>query len=586
MKTLKKIVPILLVLSLCLGLGLCPAAFAAQAAQPVTPTPPDWFPAEHYITFPGDEVYLPENWAKVLEMRENPASAMPEGAVDKRPEGPSGKASSGLCYEIALIRLRYADSVEGDEARRAFIAASYALNYAGSDQPLGSDLKYQMSLWWERIYLLYSNNPQSYLEKASRLYYLLDHLEMTLDDFFDAPYVDRLDQTVRDGMAAALVEYPKKLAEEAAKEAARIKIRVDGHELIMDVDPEIRNGRTMIPVRVVSEALGADVDWNNATKTVTLTRAGTVITMTLGSTTATVNGKPVEIDAPPYISGTRTLVPIRFVSEFFGQIVSWDNATHTARITEDKSVAGDSNLELWARPMGAIQAAMNEGSDRSFSYPRGYWVTAYTPGIVSTGTQVLPSVRCRDMLSYGWGIESREDLILTVCTMTYNGHNADFLEDVAYIKTLTPAQYNQYLNSSGMDSYMFPYTKRLGEKWGDRGIMCWDLFRMSNLVQWGYTAGYVTYAEALALLEPAATLLCENFSSWDEAYENYLEGYNWWARNDVLNRDIWKTGRGITYRSMVEHNQYNTFDDTLFQTGVISVPGVTAEQLLAEVLDS
>lgn len=52
---------------------------------------------------------------------------------------------------------------------------------------------------------------------------------------------------------------------------------------------------------------------------------------------------------------------------------------------------------------------------------------------------------------------------------------------------------------------------------------------MSNLVQFGYEAGYVTYEEALVLLEPAAKRLQASFSSWRRAYENYLDGYGWWS---------------------------------------------------------
>ena len=132
---------------------------------------------------------------------------------------------------------------------------------------------------------------------------------------------------------------------------------------------------------------------------------------------------------------------------------------------------------------------------------------------------------------------------------------------------------------------MFPYTKQLSEKWGDRGILCWDLFRMSNLVQWGYLAGYVTYPEALALLEPAAKLLRENFSSWDEAYENYLDGYQWWLQIDGRKTDVWKTERGQAYLELKKDPNFGPlFDNTLFQTGVIPVPGVTAAQLLQSVL--
>lgn len=365
---------------------------------------------------------------------------------------------------------------------------------------------------------------------------------------------------------------------------APIMVKVDGSMLVMDTAPELRNDRTMVPIRAISEVLGADVDWDDGTKTATFTRAGTVISMTIGSTTTTVNGEAVEIDAPPYITNNRTMVPIRFISEFFGQKVEWDSETRTASITEDKSVVGDSNLERWAIPMGAIQAGLNESSHRWFAYRRAFTVSDYNPNSFGFGKEVLPAERCRHMLSYSWDINSREDLIFTVCTMTVHGHNDNFLEDVAYIKSLTPAQYNQYLNSDGIDSYMFPYTKQLGEKWGERGILCWDLFRMSSLVQWGYVSGYVTYPEALALLEPAATLLCENFSSWEEAYENYLEGYNWWARNDVLDQDIWKTSRGTTYKMIRADTEYNVLDDTLFETGVIPVPGLTAQQLLDEVL--
>lgn len=58
-------------------------------------------------------------------------------------------------------------------------------------------------------------------------------------------------------------------------------------------------------------------------------------------------------------------------------------------------------------------------------------------------------------------------------------------------------------------------------KWGCRGILAWDLFRVSTLVQWGYVAGYVTYHEALALLQPAAQALSESFKSRDEACDQY-----------------------------------------------------------------
>ena len=173
-----------------------------------------------------------------------------------------------------------------------------------------------------------------------------------------------------------------------------------------------------------------------------------------------------------------------------------------------------------------------------------------------------------------WNIHSREDLINTVLSMSYYGHNATFKSMVEDMKGRTQAERETISAASdAWPSYMWEYTEYVDEKWGDRGIMAWDLFRMSDLVQWGYVAGYVTYEEALALLEPAATRLCENFSSWDEAYENYLDGYNWWDRNDVLNKDIWETSRGKSYLEMKEDPSTKfLFDDALFETGVIGLP--------------
>lgn len=117
---------------------------------------------------------------------------------------------------------------------------------------------------------------------------------------------------------------------------------------------------------------------------------------------------------------------------------------------------------------------------------------------------------------------------------------------------------------------------------GDRGILCWDLFRMSNLVQWGYEAGYLTYPEALALLEPAAVRLKEAFSSWDEAYENYLDGYNWWARNDMTGPIRLGDFRGKRYLLLKESEATSAlFDDALFSCAVLPVPGLSAASLSA-----
>lgn len=339
-----------------------------------------------------------------------------------------------------------------------------------------------------------------------------------------------------------------------------------------DLPVRVQNGRTMVPIRDLAEKLGADVEWVQESQQIVMTRAGSTVTMTLGETAADVDGTAVEMDAAPYAVEGHTLIPARYVAEFFGQKVTWDQEKQLVVVEEDKSVAGDSNLEAWALPMGAMLVRMNYGRIEGFggdgrAVPMSYSTTSGMSPVMTMAEFA------RETLADSWSIYGRTDLIETVASMTVAGHNLDFLEAAAIADSLTDAELEDLIAQSGeVDAYMWPYTKALSEKWGDKGILAWDLFRMSNLAQWGYAAGYVTYAEALALVEPAATLLCETFSSWEEAYENYLDGYNWWSRTDLDGQDVWDTYRGRLYRSMSTGEYAGLFDDSLFTTGVIGLP--------------
>jgi len=115
--------------------------------------------------------------------------------------------------------------------------------------------------------------------------------------------------------------------------AQPISVYLDGVLLSMDVPPQLVDGRTLVPLRAIFEALGAEVDWNPETQTVIGTRENTVVILTIGSTTPTVNGQIVPIDVPAQLVDGRTLVPLRFVAESFGVEVNWDGSTRTVTIT-------------------------------------------------------------------------------------------------------------------------------------------------------------------------------------------------------------------------------------------------------------
>lgn len=101
---------------------------------------------------------------------------------------------------------------------------------------------------------------------------------------------------------------------------------------VMDVAPYVKNGRTYVPMRYLGEILGAEVVWNDAARTVTLTKGSDVVVFTIGSTTYTVNGETKAADVAPEIVSSRTMLPARFVAEAFGAQVGWDAATKTVLI--------------------------------------------------------------------------------------------------------------------------------------------------------------------------------------------------------------------------------------------------------------
>ena len=122
----------------------------------------------------------------------------------------------------------------------------------------------------------------------------------------------------------------------ALAESDVIQILVDGSPVNTDVAPFIDdNGRTMVPVRFIGEALNADVVWENSSRTVIITRGATEITMQIGSRELSVNGNITLMDTAAIIRDDRTFVPVRFIAVALNMTVSWDAATRTVSLSSD-----------------------------------------------------------------------------------------------------------------------------------------------------------------------------------------------------------------------------------------------------------
>ncbi|MDO4773105.1 MAG: stalk domain-containing protein [Bacillota bacterium] len=114
---------------------------------------------------------------------------------------------------------------------------------------------------------------------------------------------------------------------------AIIDIMVNGKMVETDVEPYIAEGRTMVPARFISEALGLKVEWDEATKTVSVGEGDAIVKLVIDSKKVTkADGTVVEIDVPAVIKDGRTMVPVRAISELFGAKVDWNNETRTVII--------------------------------------------------------------------------------------------------------------------------------------------------------------------------------------------------------------------------------------------------------------
>lgn len=118
-----------------------------------------------------------------------------------------------------------------------------------------------------------------------------------------------------------------------------IRVAVNGEAVNFEgAGPMSSNGRVLVPLRGVFEQMGAYVDWNAATRTVTAERSGTNVTLRIGDRQATVDGRILELDSPAQISRGRTMVPLRFLSESLGASVEWIAQTRTVEISTSRVI--------------------------------------------------------------------------------------------------------------------------------------------------------------------------------------------------------------------------------------------------------
>lgn len=145
-------------------------------------------------------------------------------------------------------------------------------------------------------------------------------------------YEGNIDFLAKEGIMRLYYQLPARSYGFLMFEDSGVKVKVDDTLLNFDVLPVIQNGRTLVPMRAIFEALGANVEWNGETQSITAKNKDVTIQMQIGNNTLTKNGQSSQIDVSPQLIDGRTMVPVRAISDCFNVLVDWNGYTQTVSL--------------------------------------------------------------------------------------------------------------------------------------------------------------------------------------------------------------------------------------------------------------
>ncbi|AZN43232.1 ABC transporter substrate-binding protein [Paenibacillus albus] len=217
-------------------------------------------------------------------------------------------------------------------------------------------------------------------------------------------------------LAAAVLLAPVTAAgvDKAANAAGNaIKVTLDGKELSLGSGPQIAKGRTLIPYSGIVSALGGKAAWDASSKTVMATKDSTTVKLTVGSHSAYINGQYTYLDSAPYISGGKTFVPVRLISEAFGKWVNFNSYTSTVAISSTLTVSTSTgSFTLKKKPSRIVTLS---SSDTEIIYALGGKVvgrsTAIGP-VIPAAASAVPDVGSTHGINFETLASVKPDLVI------------------------------------------------------------------------------------------------------------------------------------------------------------------------------
>lgn len=166
-------------------------------------------------------------------------------------------------------------------------------------------------------------------------------------------------------LTAAVPAYAAESAAQgsAPQQTPPVNILLDGKRIQPVAAPKIVDGAVLVPMRGLFEAQGAKLAWDGATKTVTATKGDAKLTYRLGESLANLNGRTLQVDVPGQVVDGHTLVPLRMVSEALGSTVVWEEDARTVRITSAALIGKEASIR-WGVNLRSAPDAESEAAEK------------------------------------------------------------------------------------------------------------------------------------------------------------------------------------------------------------------------------
>lgn len=178
--------------------------------------------------------------------------------------------------------------------------------------------------------------------------------------------------------------------------AADIKVYLDNNQINLSGKAVMENGRVLVPMRSIFEAIGASVNWNAANNLVTSSKGDTKIALQISNKNMGLNGKLIALDVAPKIESGRTLVPVRVISESFGYKVNWDSSNEIVHIIS----GGTTQTPIYTPGINEPTVMLNGFGWVSPGLPESYKWNDYINKEITITSNRISFMQCTDEVDF------------------------------------------------------------------------------------------------------------------------------------------------------------------------------------------